>query len=65
MSDGNSLLLNGPGTIPAWWDDATPLPAYSYIRQTENELFYVRPPTNSGPLGHDACVTRAFRLPSD
>ncbi|MEM9067011.1 MAG: hypothetical protein AAGE52_00855 [Myxococcota bacterium] len=62
QSDGRSLLI-APGRTPAAWDDAQPRASFTYIRQEGRELYAIRPPTGSGPLGHEACVVRAFSLP--
>jgi hypothetical protein len=59
-SDGTSLL-EGPGRIPAFWDDAKKLSAFGYLRQIDEELIYVRP--ESGP-GLGACVEHLWKLPS-
>jgi hypothetical protein len=61
-SDGPSLLL-GPGRVPAWWDDAESSPPYAYLRQSGDELIYVRPPSGDGPLGHQACVHHTYLVP--
>ena len=61
-SDGESLLF-GPGRVPAFWDDAEAIPPFAYLRQIDDELIYVQPPTGAGPLGHEACVYHVFLVP--
>lgn len=61
-SDGRSLL-EGPGHIPAFWDDAPRSSAFGYLREIENELIYVSPPSGLGESGAEACVEHLWRLP--
>ncbi|MEM6273852.1 MAG: hypothetical protein AAF735_01305 [Myxococcota bacterium] len=62
VSNGVSLL-SPPGYIPAMWDDASPSVPYSYFRMAGRELYSIRPPTGSGKLGHESCLTRAYQIP--
>ncbi|MFW5740564.1 MAG: hypothetical protein ACOC1F_09380 [Myxococcota bacterium] len=58
-SDGTSLL-ESPGHIPAFWDDADESSAFGFLREIDDELIYVRPP--AGP-GREACVGHFWKLP--
>ncbi|HFE46564.1 MAG TPA: hypothetical protein ENJ18_13900 [Nannocystis exedens] len=63
-SDGISLL-DGPGSIGAWWDDFDRSPSLHFVRGLADGGFVRLMPTDSmsaEPRG-DSCVTRFYPLP--
>jgi hypothetical protein len=63
-SDGRSLL-ESPGSIPALWDDAETTTAMAFLREIDDELIFIGPPTNEGALGQQACVSHLWKLPAN
>ncbi len=64
LSDGVSLL-DGPGSIGAWWDDFDRAPTLHFVRQAEDGTLIRLMPTDAmsiEPRGQ-SCVTRFYPLP--
>lgn len=60
LSDGTSLL-ESPGKIPAFWDDAETSSSFGYLREIDAELIYLRPASSSG---QEVCVEHLWKLPA-